>query len=89
MELLQRTMKNLKDNFQKCIDKRMQKTRSGAPASSLHQCKYFEQMTSLREKTANKPTESNIAPAIFSHVEVEIHYESRNETGEKLHCTVK
>ena len=35
-------------------------TRSGAAASSLPRCKYFEQMKFLFEKTANKPTESNL-----------------------------
>ena len=38
-------------------------TRSGAPASVLPQCKFFEQMRFLHEKTANKPTESNISYA--------------------------
>ena len=35
-------------------------TRSGAAVSSLPKCKYFEQMRFLHEKTANRPTESNI-----------------------------
>jgi hypothetical protein len=38
-------------------------TRSGAPASVFPQCKFFEQMRFLHEKTASKPTESNITPA--------------------------
>lgn len=57
---MQRNLKNLKDNLKKCLDKRQQMTKSGAPASSLPQCKYFEQMRFLHEKTANKPTDSNI-----------------------------
>ena len=40
-------------------------TRSGAPASVLPQCKFFEQMRFLHEKTANKPTESNITPTVM------------------------
>ena len=35
-------------------------TRSGAPASSLPTCKYFEVMAFLHERTTNKPTESNL-----------------------------
>ena len=35
-------------------------TRSGAAASSLPKCKYFEQMRFLHENTANRPTESNM-----------------------------
>ena len=38
-------------------------TRSGAPSSVLPQCKFFEQMRILHDKTANKPTESNISHA--------------------------
>ena len=60
VEFLQRNLKNLKDNLNKCLDKRQQMTKSGAPASALPQCKYFEQMRFLHEKTANQPTESNI-----------------------------
>ena len=60
VEFLQRNLKNLKDNLKKCLDKRQQMTKSGAPASSLPQCKYFEQMRFLHEKTANKPTDTNI-----------------------------
>ena len=40
-------------------------TRSGAPASVLPQCKFFEQMRFLHEKTANKPAESNITPTVM------------------------
>ena len=40
-------------------------TRSGAPASVLPQCKIFEQMRFLHDKTANKPTESNISHAVL------------------------
>ena len=49
--------------MKKCLDKRQQMTRSGAPASVLPQCKFFEQMRFLHDKTANKPTESNISHA--------------------------
>ena len=37
-------------------------TRSGAAAAMLPKCKFFEQMAFLHEKSANKPTESNLSP---------------------------
>ena len=36
-------------------------TRSGAAAATLPKCKYFEQMAFLHEKSANKPTHSNLS----------------------------
>eukprot|EP00112_Aurelia_sp_Birch-Aquarium-sp1_P001807 Seg1197.1 transcript_id=Seg1197.1/GoldUCD/mRNA.D3Y31 product="hypothetical protein" protein_id=Seg1197.1/GoldUCD/D3Y31 len=36
-------------------------TRSGAAAATLPKCKYFEQMAFLHEKSANKPTQSNLS----------------------------
>ncbi|XP_071942983.1 uncharacterized protein [Antedon mediterranea] len=59
VEFLQRQLKNLKDTLKKCLNKRNSMIRSGAAATSLPQCKYFEQMRFLHEKTANKPTVSN------------------------------
>ena len=53
---------SLKDNLKKCLDKRQQMSKSGAAASSLPMCKYFEQMRFLHDKTANRPTDSNITP---------------------------
>ena len=60
MEFLQRQLKNLKDALKKCLDKRNKLTRSGAAASSLPKCKFFDQMQFLHERTANKLTKSNI-----------------------------
>ena len=37
-------------------------SKSGAAPSSLPKCKYFEQMRFLHDKTANRPTDSNIIP---------------------------
>ncbi|XP_071949661.1 uncharacterized protein [Antedon mediterranea] len=62
VEFLQKQMKNLKDSLKKCLDKRTKLTRSGAGASVLPKCKYFEQMRFLHDRTANKPTESNLQP---------------------------
>ena len=60
MQLLQKTLKNLKDSLKKCLDKRKMLTNSGAPASTVPTCKYFEIMRCLHDRSANKPTESNI-----------------------------
>ena len=35
-------------------------TRSGAAASNLPKCKFFDQIAFLYEKSANKPTELNV-----------------------------
>ena len=60
VEFLQKQSKYLKDNLKKCLDTRSKLTKSGAPASSLPKCNYFEVMRFLHDKTANKPTESNL-----------------------------
>ena len=62
VEFVQRNLRNLKDNLKKCFDKRRQMSKSGAAASALPTCKYFEQMWFLHDKTANRPTDSNITP---------------------------
>lgn len=61
VEFLQRQWKNLKDAMKKCLDKRNRMTRSGAGATELPKCKYFNQLAFLRDKTANKITESNVS----------------------------
>ncbi len=57
---LQKTYKNLKDSLKKCLDKKKALTQSGAAASTLPTCKYFEVMRFLHEKTSNLPTHSNL-----------------------------
>ena len=42
------------------LDRISKLTKSGAPASSLPKCNCFELMRFLHDKTANKPTESNL-----------------------------
>ena len=59
-DFLQKKLKNLKDTLKKCLDKRNRMTRSGAAASNLPKCRLFDQMAFLHEKSANKPTESNV-----------------------------
>ena len=46
--------------LKKCLDKRSKMTRSGAAACVLPKCQFFEQLQFLVEKTANRPTDSNI-----------------------------
>ncbi|XP_028418615.1 uncharacterized protein LOC114544599 [Dendronephthya gigantea] len=60
VDLFQRQLKNLKDNLKKCLDKRSKMTRSGATASCLPMCRYFEQMAFLYGCVGNRPTESNL-----------------------------
>ena len=50
----------MKDTLKKCLDKRNRMTRSGAAASNLSKCKFFDQVIFLHEKSANKPTQSNL-----------------------------
>ena len=57
---LQKIFKNLKDSLKKCLDKRKAMSRSGAAASTLPTCKYFEIMRFLHNKTSNLETHSNI-----------------------------
>ena len=47
--------------LKKFLDKRKCLSKSGAAACSLPKCKYFEEMAFLHEKSANKPTESNLS----------------------------
>ena len=57
---LQKVFKNLKDSLKKCLDKRRALSKSGAAASTLPMCKYFEAMRFLHEKTSNLDTHSNV-----------------------------
>ena len=59
-DVLKKQLKNLKDTLKKCLDKRNELTKSGAAASKLPKCKFFEQMAFLHEKTGNQPTQSNV-----------------------------
>ena len=54
------SIKNLKDSLKKCLDKRRALSKSGAAASALPTCKYFDVMRFLHEKTSNLETHSNV-----------------------------
>ncbi|XP_028396781.1 uncharacterized protein LOC114532138 [Dendronephthya gigantea] len=64
VEFLKTQLKYLKDNLKKCLDRRSKATKSGAAASKLPTCKYFDQLRFLHGKVCNKPTESNLTPVI-------------------------
>lgn len=64
--VLQRLLKNLKDNLKRCLDKRRAATRSGSAYSELPTCRYFEQLRFLHERTENQPTETNLNVSINS-----------------------
>jgi hypothetical protein len=57
-------LKYLKDNLKKCLDRRSKAFKSGAAASKLPTCKYFDQLSFLHCKVSNKHTESNLTQAI-------------------------
>ncbi len=61
VDFLQKQFKYLTDNLKKCLDKRYRMQKSGAAASSLPKCNYFDQMSFLHDKTLNLPTESNVS----------------------------
>ena len=60
-------MKYLKDNLKKCLDRRGKLQNSGAAASQLPRCAYFEEMRFLHDKTSNLPTESNVPSTLPLH----------------------
>ena len=60
VDFLQKQFKYLKDNLKKCLDKRSKMTKSGAAASTLPKCNYFDQMSFLCDKTVNRASDSNI-----------------------------
>ena len=53
-------LKYLKDNLKRCLGKRTRLTRSGAAATLLPKCQFFDQMAFLHEKSINRPSVSNV-----------------------------
>ena len=47
-------------------------SRSGAASCDLPKCQYFDQMAFLHEKSANKPTESNLSDSLGNSFFVEV-----------------
>ena len=60
VDVLKKLLKNLKDTLKKGLGKRNEVTKSGAVASKLPKCKFFEQMAFLHEEMGNKPTQPNV-----------------------------
>ena len=77
-------VKILKRQF-KCLERRSKPIKSGAPASSFRKCNHFAVMQFLYDKTANKPTESNLClPYNTSHVsEKQIYVTTITEPSEE------
>ena len=60
VDFLKKEWKNMRENMKRCIVRRAEMTRSGAPSSSLPKCKYFSQLQFIRDKIMNKETDSNL-----------------------------
>ena len=56
----------LRDNFQKCLNRRKLATRSGAANKQLPTCLYFKELGFLTDVIGVRTTSSNISPEIFS-----------------------
>ena len=77
LEFLKKQLKYLKENLKKFLDRRSRLTKSGAPTSWWLKCNYFEVMRFLHDKTANKPTESNLClPNDTFHVSEKQNYDT-------------
>ena len=50
----------MRENLKRCLVRRAEMTRSGAPATSLPKCKYFNQLQFINDKVLNKETDSNL-----------------------------
>ena len=60
VEFLKTQFKNLRDNLKRCLDRQARATKSGAAASKIAMSKYYNELAFLCDKTANKPTQSNV-----------------------------
>ena len=66
----------------KCLDRRSNMTKSGAAATTLSTCNYFNQMLYLIERVVNQPTESNQEYMVSEcQVSPSIEYKDVNETS--------
>ena len=83
VEYLQRQFKYLKDNLKKCLDRRANiMTKSGAAATSLPTCNYFNQMLYLVEGVGNQPTERNLENKVReSQARPSAEYKDTDETN--------
>ena len=60
-------MKYLKDNLKNFLDRRAKLQKSGAAASQLPTCAFFEEMRFLHDRTSNLHTESNVPSTLPLH----------------------
>ena len=57
---LKNQWKGLRDGYRCCLQKREKSSRSGAGASKLSRCKFFDQLGFLRDTLLNKDTDTNL-----------------------------
>eukprot|EP00795_Rhopilema_esculentum_P009904 gene9904-18502_t len=67
IEFLRKSLKYLRDKLKKCMDRRSKLTKSGAAASSLPTCNYYEQILFLVEGVSNYTTESKVESLVEEH----------------------
>ena len=60
VEFLKNQWKLMRDAYRRCVNKRDGQTRSGAAASKMAKCKYFDILSFLHESLSNKVPDSNI-----------------------------
>ena len=83
VEFLQKQLKYLKDSLKKNLDMRSRLAKSGASALPFPKWNDFEVMQFLHEKTANKPTKSNLClPYKTSQVSEKQNYATATTVGE-------
>ena len=67
--MLKRRWKNLRDGMMRCLKKISEGQKSGAGASKVPTCKFFDQLLFLRDFVSNRETNSNITLPIESEVD--------------------
>ena len=67
--MLKRRWKNLRDGMMRCLKKISEGQKSGAGASKVPTCKFFNQLLFLRDFVSNRETNSNITLPIESEVD--------------------
>jgi hypothetical protein len=83
----------LRDNLKRCLDRQARATKLGAAASKLSMCKYYNELAFLCDKTANKPTQSNVNIITVPDERVDVQSSTSKHTqeiitqvGTKINC---
>ena len=79
--------------MKRCLDRQARATKSGAAASKLSMCKYYNELAFLCDKTANKPTQSNVNIITVPDERVDVQSSTSKHTqeiitqvGTKINC---